>query len=501
MSSRFLRVVVALLAAVSLAVPFTSTATDALSSAASGRIEAGESHTCVVTSVSGVKCWGANTYGQLGNGLTSGLNPTPVDVKGLASGALAVAAGGRHSCALTSVGGVKCWGQNVNGELGNGSGTQSSTPVDVVGLASGVTAIAAGNRHTCAVTTGGGVKCWGTNEWGQLGDGSVTRRLSPVDVAGLASGVTAIAAGNVFTCAVTSAGGVKCWGGGGLLGNGSGTSSFTPVDVVGLASGVTAIAAGNGHTCALTSGGSVKCWGTNATGQLGTGSISATLSLSPVDVVGLVRGVTAIAAGGAGHTCALTSGGSVTCWGDNVAGDLGNGTTTQSSTPVNVSGLTSGAIAIAAGGLHTCALLGTGGVKCWGYNADGQLGDAFGKGYRTGSATPVNVVGLAVRQTIAVRPSKAAGTIARKTIVTFAATIKPLEPAGSHATARFEVYRKISGAWRLATRRDVVADASGKASLRWTFSTAGSWYVKARALAIPTYTASGWSALVKYTVK
>ncbi|MGA9350442.1 MAG: hypothetical protein WBW48_16795, partial [Anaerolineae bacterium] len=183
----------------------------------------------------------------------------------------AIAAGYRHTCALTA-GGVKCWGYNGYGQLGDGTWTWRNTPVDVSGLTSGVTTIAAGSYHTCALTAGGGAKCWGHNNNGQLGDGTTTNRNTPVDVSGLTSGVDAIAAGSYHTCALT-AGGVKCWGLNdyGQLGDGTTTNRNTPVDVSGLTSGVAAIAAGYYHTCALTAGG-VKCWGRNNNGQLGDGT-------------------------------------------------------------------------------------------------------------------------------------------------------------------------------------------------------------------------------------
>jgi len=356
-------------------------------------IAAGYSHACAMTTASGVKCWGFNGYGQLGDGSTTD-RLTPVDVSGVASGVTAIAAGDNHTCTLTTMGGVKCSGNNGNGQLGDGSTLSRLTPVDVSGLTSGVTAIAVGGLHTCALTTWGGVKCWGYNSFGQLGDGSTRDRLTPVDISGLTGGVTAITAGAIHTCALTTAGGVKCWGFNvnGQLGDGSSTNRLTPVTVggltSGLTSGVTAIAAGGFHTCALTPAGGVKCWGLNGSGQLGDGST--TNRLTPVAVGGLTSGVTAIATG-SGHTCALTTAGGVKCWGWNGYGQLGDGSSTDRSTPVDVSGLASGVTAIAAGQTHTCALTPAGGIKCWGRNGNGQLGD----GSLTNRLTPVNVSGLA----------------------------------------------------------------------------------------------------------
>jgi alpha-tubulin suppressor-like RCC1 family protein len=304
--------------------------------------------------------------------------------------AAAIAAGGFHTCALTSAGGVKCWGYN-----------EGRTPVAVSGLASGVAAIA-GGLHSCALTSAGGVVCWGDNESGQLGNGEqgcglvYCYRSTPVAVSGLASGVAAISAGWQHTCALTSAAGVVCWGAGGTLGDGTTTTRLTPVAVSGLASGVAAISAGGEHTCALTSAGGVVCWGANYLGQLGDGGRGhcdypyyPCSSPIPVDVSGLASGVAAITAGGH-HTCALTSAGGVVCWGYNRYGQLGDGTTTERDTPVDVSGLTSGVAAIAAGGFHTCALTSVGAVKCWGRNHDFQLGD----GTTTDSHTPAGVIGF-----------------------------------------------------------------------------------------------------------
>ena len=349
----------------------------------------GGGHTCALTVGGGVKCWGNNGFGQLGNGTTGGNKNSAVEVVGLSNGMAAIAARQFHTCVLTVGGGVKCWGYNLYGQLGDGTTGDKNSPVDVAGLSSGVAAVAPGNTHTCALTVGGGVKCWGDNGNGQLGDGTRNSRANPVDVDGLSSGVDAIVASGDYTCALTSAGGVKCWGdnSNGQLGDGTTVRKLTPVDVIGLSSGVAAIAAGYRHTCALTVGGGVKCWGYNGYGQVGDGTTTDTSS--PVDVVGLGIGVTAVAAGD-GHTCVLTVGGGVKCWGLNGNGQLGDGTTTNKSAPVDVIDLNNGIAAVTTGYRHTCALAVGGGVKCWGLNSSGQLGD----GATGDKNNPVDVTGL-----------------------------------------------------------------------------------------------------------
>ena len=164
----------------------------------------------------GVKCWGRNSHGQLGDG-TQINHDIPVSVVGLNSAVKAITAGGgtdyEHTCALTTAGGVKCWGYNYSGQLGDGTQVDHDIPVDGVGLSNGVQAITASGGHTCALTTTGGAKCWGINNFGQLGDGTGGNvRDIPVDVASLTSGIQAITAGGGHTCALTTTGGVKCWG-------------------------------------------------------------------------------------------------------------------------------------------------------------------------------------------------------------------------------------------------------------------------------------------------
>jgi alpha-tubulin suppressor-like RCC1 family protein len=351
-------------------------------------IAAGGNHTCALTTAGAVQCWGNNPFGQLGDGSTTNTT-TPQPVTGLASGVAAISAGVYHTCALTTAGAVQCWGRNAYGQLGDGSTTDKTTPQPVTGMASGVAAIAAGGNHTCALTTAGAVQCWGRNDFGQLGVGGITRKTTPQPVAGLASGVKAISAGLHNTCALTTAGAVQCWGRNdfGQLGDGSTTDKTTPQPVTGLASGEASIAAGVYHTCALTTAGAVQCWGWNAESQLGDGGT--TSKSTPQPVTGLASGVAAIAAGG-NHTCALTTAGAVQCWGRNLDGQLGDGSTTNKSTPQPVAGLASGVAAVVTGYGHTCALTTAGAVQCWGFNTSGQLGD----GSTTNKSTPQPVTGL-----------------------------------------------------------------------------------------------------------
>jgi alpha-tubulin suppressor-like RCC1 family protein len=353
-----------------------------------GPIAAGGEHACAVTTTGALKCWGSSSEGQLGNG-TQSYSSGAVPVEGLSAGVAIITAGELHTCANTIKGEVACWGSNFWGQLGVGSITKKIlVPEGVSGL-SGVRAVAAGGFHTCAVTGAGGVECWGWNDGGQLGSAAGEKSLVPLPVKGLSSGVVALTAGLDHSCALTVAGGVKCWGANSLgeLGNGTTTASVVPVDVTTLTSGVLAIAAGSQHTCALTTESTVMCWGWNGWGQLG--SSGGPQSLVPFAVAGLPSGVVAITAGAA-HTCALTAAGEVLCWGWNAWGQFGNGTTTGSPAPTAVLGLSGKAISIAAGGAFTCAVLASGGVDCWGYNATGQLGD----GTLDNSQAPVHVVGF-----------------------------------------------------------------------------------------------------------
>jgi len=352
-------------------------------------IAAGRNHSCAVTTAGGVRCWGRNEHGELGNGtfIDSG---APVNVSGLSSGVEAVVAGWGHTCALTKTGGVKCWGYNKNGELGNGANQNLNRPVDVRGLTGGVTALEAADDHTCAILATGAVKCWGYNMYGQLGDGTPENRNIPVEVAGLSGPITALAAGWGHTCALSAAGGVKCWGNNeyGQLGVESKKETIqTPVIVSGLASGVTAIASEGGHACALTDKGLVMCWGNNKYGQLGDGT--AEVRKLPIVVAGLTLKPVAIGAGW-NHTCVVDKSGNMACWGWNYYGQLGNGIRTTSTTPVRAGELMTGVNRLALGWGHMCVITETGGAQCWGLNEFGQIGD----GTIENSYLPVDVLGL-----------------------------------------------------------------------------------------------------------
>jgi alpha-tubulin suppressor-like RCC1 family protein len=288
--------------------------TSPLPPASASSISAGAVHTCALTTTGAIRCWGYNGAGALGNGTTVD-SPVPVQVTQLGGTAVGVTAGDLFTCALIATGGVRCWGSNADRQLGNGGTADSSVPVNVVGLNGGVAAVSAGGGHACAVTLSGAAKCWGGNQYGQLGNGSVVSSSVPVDVAGLGSGVVGIASGGNHSCALTAAGAVKCWGANfdGGLGDGTLTDSAVPVDVVGLGSGVTKVEAGALHTCALMDLGTVKCWGSGDFGQLGGGTFAS--SAVPVDVTGLT-GVAVLSAG-AFHSCAATAAGAATCWGGN----------------------------------------------------------------------------------------------------------------------------------------------------------------------------------------
>ena len=312
-----------------------------------------------------------------------------------------VQAGLNHACALSTGGGLRCWGDNSKGQLGNGSTEFTDLPVDVSGLSSGVTRVALGAHHTCALLGTGDVKCWGDNQRGQLGDGSTTSSALPVTVQSLGAGVTGLALGDVHSCAVFGSGSVMCWGDNSVGQLGTGATSLppvpTPVNVASI-TGAQSISSFDAHTCALLSGGFVQCWGLNTFGQLGDGTT--TLAPAPVSVLDAPGGTAVsgyqMVAAGFDHTCAINGAGGAVCWGRNIAGALGNDDVVDLPNPVAVTGLASGVQGIDAGWGLSCAKLSGGVIKCWGDNSFGQVGDGTSAGYTTNSSvasrlTPVSV--------------------------------------------------------------------------------------------------------------
>lgn len=347
------------------------------------RIGAGLSHSLAVKTDGTVLAWGRNDQSQIGDN-TRTERRVPARVQGL-TGASALAGGYLHSVALKTGGTVWTWGSNQYGQLGDGTSQTRKTPVQVNGL-NGVIAIAAGSFHTLALRSDGTVWAWGNNQNGQLGDGSNVNRTTPVQVGGL-TGAVSIAAGINHSMAVKADGTVWSWGGNesGQLGDGTITQSAVPVQASGL-TGVIAVAAGgnnfqppSSYSLAVRSDGTVWAWGDNRAGQLGDGSANSGRRI-PAQIVGL-NSVAAISAGQS-HAIALRSNGTVWGWGYNSNGQLGSGNTTfNTSTPVQVLWLT-GITAIAAGGDYSLALAANGHVWAWGNGFNGQLGSGFAAGSR-----------------------------------------------------------------------------------------------------------------------
>jgi alpha-tubulin suppressor-like RCC1 family protein len=327
----------------------------------------------------------------------------------------AIAAGIAHTCAITPEGGVKCWGNNKFGQLGDGTNTGSNVPVNVVGLQGGTTIVAGGN-HTC-VLSGGDVWCWGQNNKGQLGDGTTTDRNIPVKVL---SNAVEITAGLDYTCAVLTGKRVMCWGNNnrGQLADGTNTDRSTPTLAI-LVSGLSKVDAGWRESCGLTSAGLLRCSSDGSNQDIG-GFIPVTGSSPEANldvavnrfgslILALMEGGLPLefradqfkvvndishavdVDSGVGHACALLSNGTVSCWGANYYGQLGRNNTTSSSDAEAVVNL-AGAWQLAVGKYHACVLItsttpGTDDIQCWGLNKDGQLGN----GTNQNSSLPVFV--------------------------------------------------------------------------------------------------------------
>jgi alpha-tubulin suppressor-like RCC1 family protein len=359
-------------------------------------VDAGGAHTCAATPTGVVDCWGYGLYGQLGHEDTTSTSVPRTVVRlddssgSAAENAVGLALGFDHSCAALQSGRVKCWGRNNFAQLGVNRNSldvpQLTTPGDV--SVSTAAKVASGAYHSCVVLQSGSVQCWGRNDFFALGNADPAHSAFPKTVAGIAT-ATRIAAGLNHTCALLASGVVQCWGRGdeGQLGNGSFANSSAPVSVAGITT-ATSIAVGNSHGCARLVGGTVRCWGRGVEGQLGNSSTVG--SAVPVAVTGLTS-ATSVSAGEF-HNCVTLSSGSVNCWGRGDLGQLGNGFRFNISAPVVVSGL-AGAVAVDAGRNHACVILTGGRLRCWGFGDFGQLGHGVsGAGYV--ADTPVAVGGI-----------------------------------------------------------------------------------------------------------
>jgi alpha-tubulin suppressor-like RCC1 family protein len=344
------------------------------------KLSANATSTCAIAAGGIVKCWGDNAYGTLGNGDMTGMpNPLPEPVTGIPQAA-SLGGGSYVQCVVGATGQTYCWGVCIFGEVSGGGFVSASTsnPYEMTqfGFPANVAATTGGQDFLCMLTRSGAAWCSGTNGSGQLGNDTMTPQGAPVEAQGSLPFVDLSAAfAGVSTCGVSSVGDVQCWGSNseGQLGGGSPSGSLTPIAVQGLGTGVsvTSVTTGDTHACALTSAGAVWCWGDDSQGQLGQASPSSV----PVRV--LPSGIQQISAG-ATQTCALATGGQVTCWG------AGN------PTPTTVSGLPTDVAYVSAGSGHACAMRSGGAVLCWGDNSFGQLGD----GSMTSSTTPVQAMGI-----------------------------------------------------------------------------------------------------------
>ena len=336
------------------------------------------------------RIWGAGGNGQLGNGTTTN-SRNPVTVTGL-TGATQLVGGYYYNCALMSGGTVRCWGYNAYGQLGDNSTTNRTTTV-ATSTITNLTQITAGEHHTCGVRRDGTVWCWGYNGYGQLGDGTTTNRYSPVAVSGITALLPAVelTAGDNHTCARLSDGTLRCWGynGNGQLGDGTTTNRNAPIPVMGVTDAVQ-IAVGDRFSCALRQSGAVVCWGYNNIGQLGDGTTAQRV------IPGAVPGITDATRRVAGslHLCVRRATGAVQCWGGGTSGQLGDGGFVNRAriapgvfaVPASESctGMGCGEIQMSVTGYTGCTLTPSNRVACWGFNNNRQLGDSLATGgYRT----------------------------------------------------------------------------------------------------------------------
>jgi alpha-tubulin suppressor-like RCC1 family protein len=332
-------------------------------------VTSGLSQTCALHATGTLNCWGANTKGQLAQSVTSPssfLLPQQVDT---GAGYLQIANGSGYSCGITSSGALKCWGLNTYGQLGNGSIINSAAPI-LIDPSVAYSKVGLGQSHSCGITTAGTLKCWGDGTYGQLGNGTYGAGTTPA-VIDPGTSYSQISLGTIHTCGVTTTGVLKCWGynTNGGVGNGVTTLNTTPV-VIDSGVSYSQISLGSYHSCGITSTGILKCWGYNVNSQIGNGTV--TQSTTPVVID---SGVSYSQIGlGTSHTCGITTAGALKCWGLNTNGQLGNNSTVISSTPFLIDSGTNYS-QVVSGSNHTCGITTAGALKCWGGNAQGQLGN------------------------------------------------------------------------------------------------------------------------------
>ena len=298
--------------------------------------------------------------------------------------AASVSVGSRHACAVLNDGKLMCWGNNVNGQLGIGvAGGKSLMPVGPVNLGSGRTAkaVSCGDSNTCAILDDDTLKCWGSNNKGRLGYGDLTQRNAPEATAvNLGAGRTAkaVSTGGYLTCAILDDDTLKCWGLNSVIGYGGGSGDTTAPrsDVLNLGAGRTAkaVSAGYAHSCAILDDDTVKCWGDGWYGRLGYGDANGKSSPSS-NAINLGAGATSVIASPYFSTCATLTNGGLKCWGQNAQGQLGDGTTTDRNSPVDVdlgTGYTAKFVSMASN--TACAILNDDSLKCWGSNDPGSFG-------------------------------------------------------------------------------------------------------------------------------
>lgn len=334
-------------------------------------VATGYYHSCALNGNRQAFCWGSNNEGQLGNGTLTG---TTLPLQVLNRRFKFLSGGANHTCGVTASGVAFCWGDNSFGQLGNGNTTDANAPVRVSGGLTFVS-LALGENHSCGLTTEGQAYCWGANARGQLGNGGTQPSNQPVAVQGGLTFVTLIA-GYEHTCGLVADGRAYCWGknSNGQLGDGTQSTRRQPVPVAGgltfLTSSWTSLEAGQHHTCGVTTSNQVYCWGDNWHNQVGVGGTRGSV-LTPT----LVPGVPAsqqIATGG-DHSCAVTLSGEAWCWGDNGRGQLGGGPGEEYNAPVAVEDGRQFTM-LSLGWDHSCGVTAAGKAYCWGFNAQGQLG-------------------------------------------------------------------------------------------------------------------------------